>query len=474
MEERKMKIKFIKNNQRKSLKTSFLTLTMTMFLAILLTPQVAKASNTTIAKIKDVEYTSLQDAVDAAENEKTPTIIKIVTDGFSNSGIMIRGSDPKNIIFDFDGKTVTLASPLIGNSGTETQNVHIEKGSKVVFKNGTLKASSDSKMMIQNYADLTLTDMNIDARESTSTRATYYVISNNNGSLLLNGKTNIYASEKAQKNFALDVYYNLNYPNGVNVTIDTTGTIFGDIEVAAKSGIDPTDVKSTLTIKNGNFQGNIAIMKGLENNVAILGGAFTDTDTVDALIPKEEQSMIQKIQIAENTYAYVKETKDNVIIETLVDKLEEKDMDVESVTMIKRLASSKKYTIVSFYEINLVKSILYNGNSYAVGQIKESVSPVEVTLDIPTTLGKEKSGTTRKYYVIRLHADKVTTLDAKDNGNGTITFDSDKFSSYALAYEDIESPDTHDGVMTSIIVGAIGFIGLIVVAFLFKQKVQRN
>lgn len=434
----------------------------------------AKASDTTIAKIGDVEYTSLQAAVDAAGNEETPTTIKIVADGFSNSGIMIKEAAPKNIVFDFDGKTITLASPLIGSTGTETQNVHIEKGSKVVFKNGTLKASADSKMMIQNYADLTFTNMVIDAREATSTDNTYYTISNNNGSLLLNGKTTVYASEKAQKNFALDVYYSSRYPNGVKVTIDTTGTIFGDIEVAAQDGMNPTDVKSVLTIKNGNFQGDIAITKGLENNVSIQGGAFTDTDTVEALLPKDEQSMIQKIEIAENTYAYVKETKENVIFETLIDELKEEDINSELVTEIKKVALSKKYTIASFYEINLIKSILYNENTYVIGQIKEPANLVEVTLELPATLGKVKAGMTRKYYMIRLHDDKATVLDAKDNGDGTITFASDKFSSYTLTYEDIESPNTYDGIVTSVIFGAIGFIGLLVVAFSFKQKVQKN
>ena len=114
--------------------------------------------------------------------------------------------------------------------------MNIEAGSKVILKNGTLRASDNSKMMIQNYADLTISDMVIDARAGASNlingATSYYTISNNNGSLLLKGNTSIYTSEHVAKPFAFDVYYKLDYPNGVNVIVDTIGTIAGDIEIS--------------------------------------------------------------------------------------------------------------------------------------------------------------------------------------------------------------------------------------------------
>ena len=43
----------------------------------------------------------------------------------------------------------------VGSSGTETNGFQLLKGSTVAFKNGTINAGK-AKIVIQNYADLTL------------------------------------------------------------------------------------------------------------------------------------------------------------------------------------------------------------------------------------------------------------------------------------------------------------------------------
>lgn len=62
---------------------------------------------------------------------------------------------------------------------------------------------------------------------------------------------------------------------------------------------------------------------------------------------------------------------------------------------------------------------------------------VKVKLTIPDNL-KAKSGVDRTYYIARLHDGKAKIL-AESSGN-SITFETDKFSSYALGYSD----DTDD------------------------------
>lgn len=46
----------------------------------------------------------------------------------------------------------------------------------------------------------------------------------------------------------------------------------------------------------------------------------------------------------------------------------------------------------------------------------------------------------RTYFVIRVHDNVVTKLPAKVNADGTLSFETDCFSTYALAYEDIAKP----------------------------------
>ena len=59
-----------------------------------------------------------------------------------------------------------------------------------------------------------------------------------------------------------------------------------------------------------------------------------------------------------------------------------------------------------------------------------------------------------------------------DNGDGTITFISDKFSNYALAYEEIPVPNTYDNISVTIITSVIAFISLIGISYSFKKISQ--
>ena len=83
-----------------------------------------------------------------------------------------------------------------------------------------------------------------------------------------------------------------------------------------------------------------------------------------------------------------------------------------------------------------------------------------------------------RYVVIRLHENKdgkfeATVLDAKDNGDGTVSFETDKFSTYVLAYEDVknvDNPKTFDSASLYIILGGLSLIGLATVSVLLKKR----
>ena len=60
------------------------------------------------------------------------------------------------------------------------------------------------------------------------------------------------------------------------------------------------------------------------------------------------------------------------------------------------------------------------------------------TVAIPEDLMKEG----RTFYVIRVHDGKAEKLETVENEDGTLTFKTDKFSTYALAYEDAQESTT--------------------------------
>lgn len=229
-----------------------------------------------VCKIGDTTYDTLQAAVNAAA-DGTPTTITLLKDT-TGGGVQVPSG--KNIIFDLGRYTYTVNDNTVGSSGTETNGFQLLKGSNVTFQNGTIYAGSSARILLQNYANLTLKDVTLDARGNTKCE---YVSSNNCGTVNITGNTNIYAAEGQA---AFDVYYwpSGGYTDGVTVIVDTDGTIAGKIEY----GSDPTgkaDVakKAELNIQNGNFTGTFSISEGSDGKTGIIvsGGSFTDTSTIE-------------------------------------------------------------------------------------------------------------------------------------------------------------------------------------------------
>ena len=88
--------------------------------------------------------------------------------------------------------------------------------------------------------------------------------------------------------------------------------------------------------------------------------------------------------------------------------------------------------IAQYLDIN----ILVKADDQVIGEVNELDKEVTFTVAIPEDLMKEG----RTFYVIRVHDGKAEKLDTVENDDGTLTFKTDKFSTYALAYEDAQEP----------------------------------
>ena len=104
------------------------------------------------------DYDTFEEAIAAAEDGDT---ITLNTD-YEGAGIFLAKGE-KEITIDFNEKTYTV-NEAVGSPGTETQAIHLEQGNKVTLQNGTITSAEGSKvkMLVQNYSDLTLDNMNLD------------------------------------------------------------------------------------------------------------------------------------------------------------------------------------------------------------------------------------------------------------------------------------------------------------------------
>lgn len=232
---------------------------------------------TFVAQIGNTFFETLADAVWSTNTgDVKATVITLVGEGdvISGPGVQING---QNVIIDLNGKTYNVINPTVGSPGTETNAFQMLKGSTVVFRNGAL-TSGVAKILLQNYCDLTLEDVTINATGSSSIQ---YIASNNNGSFTAVGNTQLIADEGQ---VAFDVYYGMsaNYDDGVTVTFgeDFTGKVVGKVEYSAANRVtDGTwQDKAVVTIENGEFDIAINLVdneSATDANINISGGDFT-------------------------------------------------------------------------------------------------------------------------------------------------------------------------------------------------------
>lgn len=211
-----------------------------------------------VAQIGDTYYKTLAEAYAAlprnAGTDSEPTTITVLKD---SEGKAIGSDSDKgmNYVIDFGGHTYTVGKPAVGSTGTETQGLRVLKGSKAVFKNGTLKAVNypDMKMPVHTYGDVTFQDFTVDATEDSYAQIAYEI---DNGSLNMIGNSSILAYP-GKIGLYVSFWPRGGYTDGTTVNIDTTGKITGKMvyewDDKADTAEQQKENKAVLNITNGYF-----------------------------------------------------------------------------------------------------------------------------------------------------------------------------------------------------------------------------
>lgn len=250
---------------------------MLLLLALFTLPaaRTALAGDNDAAKIGDKTYETVEQAF-ADVPDGTQTTITLLRNA-SGNGIKVEGT--KNITFDLGGFTYTIDGNTVGSSGTKTNGFQLLKGANVTIKDGKI-TSTKAKILIQNYCNLTLHNVELDGRNLVGSA---YTLSLNCGKIQITGNTSILAKTGG---VAFDLYYwpKGGYSEGVQVTVDTTGTISGPIELAedGTEGAAGAADKNSLTIQNVCFEGAFSNKLGElgeydKDVVSISGGVFSES-----------------------------------------------------------------------------------------------------------------------------------------------------------------------------------------------------
>lgn len=117
----------------------------------------------------------------------------------------------------------------------------------------------------------------------------------------------------------------------------------------------------------------------------------------------------------------------DVNTEVYINKITKDQVTSNTLKEIEKVAATNRLNILNYFDI----SIQVKSGDNLLGHIDETQKKIKFEVAIPTDLMKKG----RIFKVIRVHGNEVTVLDTEEN-NGILTFESDRFSTYALAYVD--------------------------------------
>ena len=394
-------------------------------------------------------------------NEKGDHTIKIekgATAVITGEGIVTNNTNKKAPVFN-DG-TVTIESGtykrvdaenntfyVLLNHGKMTINggkYALENGISSLIDNGWYEASENTS---KEYATLTINDGTFEMTANNK-----YIKNDDYGKMIVNGGTfNMHKPSSA-------VIANVGSGRPEETVIVNGGTFnyYGTAE-GRKPGYAIWDYS------RGENDKSVTIVNGGKFN---LHGTQVAGITNGTLAKDKKEYKV----IGSDEYIMVKE--DELVNTPQVDTMKEDAIAKEDKALIDKVVTDKKYNVAGYYDIDLFKA---TSNGLKVEQLTEVEGGVSVKLQLPSTLASVKKGFKRTYYVIRLHDGVTTVLPAVDNGDGTITFKSDKFSTYTLVYNDSEvkkvtNPETSDNVLIYFAVATISLAGLAVSGIALKKR----
>ena len=105
--------------------------------------------------------------------------------------------------------------------------------------------------------------------------------------------------------------------------------------------------------------------------------------------------------------------------------------------------AAKDYTIGQYFDISLFKYMTVNGKQQDGAALHTTKNALPISVVVPDALVNTDSTVNRTYCIVRNHEGTITVLDAAFDAAGkTLTFKTDRFSIYAIAYKDTAVPSS--------------------------------
>lgn len=215
----------------------------------------------------------------------------------------------------------------------------------------------------------------------------------------------------------------MDYFNNTNATETVKGGVTGTIKLTLNGttvkvpvSIVIAKLTSTPTTPAPESSGKVENSTNIKDNAFSTNLNETPEELNDKVLTDAEK---QRVMNGEYAKIYLKVTD-------ISDKVSEDDKE--------KIETAKGDAELGMYiDISLYKQI---GNDKAT-KVTNTKGTVVITVKIPENLINKDSSVTRTYQIVRVHNGKTEVINCKyDAKTGTIIFETDAFSTYALVYKD--------------------------------------
>lgn len=425
---------------------------------------------------------NLKDAKISSNGEDTTP-----TEGFSNginsSGAAIQIESNKgyagDIEINIDGGTYTSEKSVALYEYLDSKTTDTTVKS-ITIKNGTFTAGAGKKAILTSKEFIAKNEKFIE-----------------NGTFSSDVEAFVKAGSSIRK--VSDTEYKVGKIYTITVKEIANGSVTADI----KEGMLDDVVKLTVKASEGYELKELVVKDASGKEVTVTNNSFklpASNVTISATFSKIEiKTEVPKIDTTETPKETVVGVSDsekisNVLLDTLAESKDLKDaiagisvttsLDIKTITStdteVKNVEKAlennkiKDAKVSDFFDITInVK----NANTNAViGTLPELKDKIELVVALPEDLLSVAEGYTRTYYIVRNHNGVLDVLDtvlSKDSKS--ISFTSDKFSTYAIAYVDTpisnpsipESPKTGDNIIVYVTLGLLSVCGI---GYMVKTK----
>ena len=216
-------------------------------------------------------------------------------------------------------------------------------------------------------------------------------------------------------------------PGSYTLTITAKGNYTGKIEWTYV--IAPTKAEDAPGADIAIDKGTVKVAVKFEGNVP---PATLLTDKVELLA-----MLVDSGDITADELAQIADGASVDIVLTV------KEANVPDEVKTAMAQAAKDYTIGQYLDISLFKYMTVNGSQQAGVALHTTKDVLTISVVVPDALINTNSAVNRTYCIVRNHEGTITVLDAAfDAASKTLTFKTDRFSDYAIAYKDTAVPSS--------------------------------